>query len=219
MRARWASILVKVTRRRAAWRRPSSRSATLLRQRHHLQPHEDDDFAIRNLSEILASQEAASRVLSLLLAAVAAVSLVVGGIGIMNIMLVSVTERTREIGIRLAVGRAARRHPEPVPDRGRVRLAGGRPDRHRGRDRRLLRDRLRVPVERAGVAGRPSCPPSSSPPPSASSSATTRRARRPGSSRSRRSGMNEVMRKPSLSRRSSSSPVACAAGRGGHASP
>jgi putative ABC transport system permease protein len=76
----------------------------LLRQRHHLQPHDDDDFAVRNLSEILESQEAASRVLSLLLAAVASVSLVVGGIGIMNIMLVSVTERTREIGLRRAVG-------------------------------------------------------------------------------------------------------------------
>ena len=76
----------------------------LLRERHRLQPHEENDFAIRNLSEILASQEAASRVLSLLLAAVAAVSLVVGGIGIMNIMLVSVTERTREIGLRRAVG-------------------------------------------------------------------------------------------------------------------
>jgi putative ABC transport system permease protein len=76
----------------------------LLRQRHHLQSNEDDDFALRNLSEILESQEAASRVLSLLLAAVASVSLVVGGIGIMNIMLVSVTERTREIGLRRAVG-------------------------------------------------------------------------------------------------------------------
>ncbi|HJV58826.1 MAG TPA: ABC transporter permease [Methylomirabilota bacterium] len=76
----------------------------LLRQRHHLQPNQDDDFALRNLSEVLASQEASSRVLSLLLAAVAAVSLVVGGIGIMNIMLVSVTERTREIGLRRAVG-------------------------------------------------------------------------------------------------------------------
>ncbi len=77
---------------------------TLLRQRHHLQPGQDDDFTLRNLSDILASQEAASRVLSLLLAAIASVSLVVGGIGIMNIMLVSVTERTREIGLRRAVG-------------------------------------------------------------------------------------------------------------------
>jgi putative ABC transport system permease protein len=76
----------------------------LLRQRHHLQPNDDDDFTVRNLSEILQSQEAASRVLTLLLAAVASVSLVVGGIGIMNIMLVSVTERTREIGLRRAVG-------------------------------------------------------------------------------------------------------------------
>ncbi|HXJ83022.1 MAG TPA: ABC transporter permease [Candidatus Methylomirabilis sp.] len=76
----------------------------LLRQRHHLQPSDDDDFTVRNLAEILQSQEAASRVLSLLLAAVASVSLVVGGIGIMNIMLVSVTERTREIGLRRAVG-------------------------------------------------------------------------------------------------------------------
>jgi putative ABC transport system permease protein len=76
----------------------------LLRQRHHLQAGQDDDFTLRNLSELVESQEAASRVLSLLLAAIASVSLVVGGIGIMNIMLVSVTERTREIGLRRAVG-------------------------------------------------------------------------------------------------------------------
>ncbi len=76
----------------------------LLRQRHHIQPGRDDDFTIRNISELLESQQAASRVLSLLLAAIASVSLVVGGIGIMNIMLVSVTERTREIGLRRAVG-------------------------------------------------------------------------------------------------------------------
>ena len=76
----------------------------LLRQRHHLQPQEDDDFTIRNLEEIFAAQETSSRVMALLLAIVASVSLVVGGIGIMNIMLVSVTERTREIGLRQAVG-------------------------------------------------------------------------------------------------------------------
>jgi putative ABC transport system permease protein len=76
----------------------------LLRQRHRLQPGQDDDFSLRNLEEIAATQEASSRVLALLLAAGASVSLVVGGIGIMNIMLVSVTERTREIGLRMAVG-------------------------------------------------------------------------------------------------------------------
>jgi len=76
----------------------------LLRQRMKVQPGADDPFTIRNLTEILQAQEAASRVLTLLLGAVASVSLLVGGIGIMNIMLVSVTERTREIGLRMAVG-------------------------------------------------------------------------------------------------------------------
>ena len=80
----------------------------LLRQRHRLQPGAEDDFSLRNLAELMAAQEAASRVLALLLAAVASVSLVVGGIGIMNIMLVSVTERTREIGLRMAVGARTR---------------------------------------------------------------------------------------------------------------
>jgi putative ABC transport system permease protein len=76
----------------------------LLRQRHRLQPYHEDDFNLRNLAEVLQSQEASSRVLTILLAAIASVSLLVGGIGIMNIMLVSVTERTREIGLRMAVG-------------------------------------------------------------------------------------------------------------------
>ena len=80
----------------------------LLRQRHRLSPGADDDFSLRNLAEFMAAQEASSRVLALLLAAVASVSLVVGGIGIMNIMLVSVTERTREIGLRMAVGARTR---------------------------------------------------------------------------------------------------------------
>jgi putative ABC transport system permease protein len=76
----------------------------LLRDRHHLQPGTDDDFSIRNLSEIAQASQEGTRTLTTLLAAIAAVSLLVGGIGIMNIMLVSVTERTREIGLRMAVG-------------------------------------------------------------------------------------------------------------------
>ena len=76
----------------------------LLRQRHRLQPGQEQTFLVSNLAEAADVQATATRTLSLLLAAVASVSLVVGGIGIMNIMLVTVTERTREIGLRLAVG-------------------------------------------------------------------------------------------------------------------
>ncbi len=80
----------------------------LLRDRHRLAPGADDDFSIRNLSELASAQQEGTRTLTTLLAAIAAVSLLVGGIGIMNIMLVSVTERTREIGVRMAVGARAR---------------------------------------------------------------------------------------------------------------
>ena len=76
----------------------------LLRQRHRLTAAQEDDFLLRNLADIAATRDASSRTMSWLLAAIATVSLLVGGIGIMNIMLVSVTERTREIGLRLAVG-------------------------------------------------------------------------------------------------------------------
>lgn len=76
----------------------------LLRQRHKLSPRQENDFTVRNLTQMLQTAEQSTKVMTLLLGAIASVSLVVGGIGIMNIMLVSVTERTREIGIRMAVG-------------------------------------------------------------------------------------------------------------------
>ena len=76
----------------------------LLRQRHRLGPFQDDDFMVHNLSEIAEAAESTSRIMSYLLSGIAAISLLVGGIGIMNIMLVAVSERTREIGIRMAIG-------------------------------------------------------------------------------------------------------------------
>ncbi|HET8937078.1 MAG TPA: ABC transporter permease [Polyangiales bacterium] len=76
----------------------------LLRERHHIGPDQDDDFSLRSLSEMASAQQEGTKTLTTLLASIAAVSLLVGGIGIMNIMLVSVTERTREIGLRMAVG-------------------------------------------------------------------------------------------------------------------
>src|SRR5205085_1382403 len=80
----------------------------LLRQRHNIRQGRDDDFTVRTQQEIADTQTAAADVMTGLLAAIASVSLVVGGIGIMNIMLVSVTERTREIGTRMAVGARGR---------------------------------------------------------------------------------------------------------------
>lgn len=79
-------------------------AAAILRDRHHLRPEQDDDFNVRNPEDIIQAQLEASKTLNVLLIAIASISLVVGGIGIMNVMLVSVTERTREIGVRVAVG-------------------------------------------------------------------------------------------------------------------
>jgi putative ABC transport system permease protein len=80
------------------------RITALLRQRHRIAPSKDDDFRVRNMAEFMNARADTSKAMSLLLMAVASISLIVGGIGIMNIMLVSVTERTREIGLRMAVG-------------------------------------------------------------------------------------------------------------------
>jgi putative ABC transport system permease protein len=88
-----------------------SEIAGILRQRHNLRPGQEDDFNVRNLTDVAEAAEATTRVMTILLGSIAGVSLLVGGIGIMNIMLVSVTERTREIGIRMAVG-ARSKHVE-----------------------------------------------------------------------------------------------------------
>jgi putative ABC transport system permease protein len=79
-------------------------ATAVLRDRHHLRAEEEDDFNIRNPEDIIQAQLDASKTLTILLIAIASVSLIVGGIGIMNVMLVSVTERTREIGVRVSVG-------------------------------------------------------------------------------------------------------------------
>src|SRR3989442_967677 len=96
------SISVKV-RQGEDMTEAESQIRALLRQRHRLQPNQDDDFSLRNLSEVLQTQEESTRVMTYLLAAIASVSLLVGGIGIMNIMLVSVTERTREISMMFMI--------------------------------------------------------------------------------------------------------------------
>jgi putative ABC transport system permease protein len=97
------SIFVKV-RAAGLMKAAEQEIREVLRQQHRLQPYQGDDFILKNLPEEFQAEEASSRALTMLLATIASVSLVVGGIGIMNIMLVSVTERTREIGLRMAVG-------------------------------------------------------------------------------------------------------------------
>jgi len=77
---------------------------SILRQRHKIQRNQEDDFSVRNITQSLQARQESSRIMTFLLGAIASISLIVGGIGIMNIMLVSVTERTKEIGIRMAVG-------------------------------------------------------------------------------------------------------------------
>jgi putative ABC transport system permease protein len=100
----WVQLIMVATTSEQVNASVQSAISALLRQRHHLRTGEDDDFIIRTPNEMAQTSEAAASTMTMLLGAVGAVSLVVGGIGIMNIMLVSVTERTREIGVRMAVG-------------------------------------------------------------------------------------------------------------------
>ena len=116
-------------------RRGRGRSRVLLRVRHKIEPGEPDDFMVRTLEEMAGVRTQATQTMTTLLAGIAGVSLLVGGIGIMNIMLVSVTERTREIGIRMAIGAQRPRRPAAVPGRGGRAQPARRRHRHRARVR------------------------------------------------------------------------------------
>ncbi len=108
MRTTWLqSIVIKAVNAERV-EEAEEQITALLRQRHRIGPERDDDFNVRNLSDIADAATTTARVMAVLLGSVASISLLVGGIGIMNIMLVSVTERTREIGIRMAVGARSR---------------------------------------------------------------------------------------------------------------
>ena len=113
---------------------------TILRRNHKLQADDEDDFTIRSQQELSSMLNSTTDLMTTLLACIAGISLVVGGIGIMNIMYVSVTERTREIGLRMSVGRrAGHRHPRPVPHRGHPHQHHGRTDRRGDRLRSVVR--------------------------------------------------------------------------------
>ena len=100
----WVNIIMVSAKSKQDTALAQNQITALLRQRHHIPPHKPNDFYVRNLTQIAQTAGSSAQIFTILLAAVAAVSLLVGGIGIMNIMLVSVTERTKEIGIRMAVG-------------------------------------------------------------------------------------------------------------------
>lgn len=100
----WVNFIMGSAVSQEAIKPAQTQIAGLLRERHHLRPDEDDDFMVSSPTDLAETQAQSGRIMTLLLASIASVSLLVGGIGIMNIMLVSVTERTREIGVRMAVG-------------------------------------------------------------------------------------------------------------------
>jgi len=100
----WLSYVMVSAKSQQASYAAQEQITSLLRDRHRIQRGQDDDFSVRNLADVAQLADQSSQVLTMLLASIASVSLLVGGIGIMNIMLVSVTERTREIGIRIAIG-------------------------------------------------------------------------------------------------------------------
>ncbi len=100
----WVNVILASAQSSAAINDAEQQITEVLRSRHHLQTWEPNDFTVRTQTDIATAAESTSRVLTILLASIASVSLIVGGIGIMNIMLVSVTERTREIGIRMSIG-------------------------------------------------------------------------------------------------------------------
>jgi putative ABC transport system permease protein len=102
---RW--IMVSAVSREASYA-AQQQITGLLRDRHRIRPGQDDDFMVRNLADMAELADQQARLFTILLASIASISLLVGGIGIMNIMLVSVTERTREIGIRMAIGATER---------------------------------------------------------------------------------------------------------------
>ncbi len=157
----------------------------LLRERHHIREGESDDFTIRDMTEMSNTLSSTTQLMTNLLLCVAMISLVVGGVGIMNIMLVSVTERTREIGLRMAVGARARDILRQFLVEAVVLVPGRRRGGHPSRPRRLA-----ARADAAALAGRRprrrrSPPPWSSPPPWASSSASIPPGRPRGWTRSR----------------------------------
>ena len=124
----------------------------LLRDRHRIRTGQDDDFFVRNLADMADLADQNARLFTILLASIASISLLVGGIGIMNIMLVSVTERTREIGIRMAIGATEGRCSAAVPDRSRRAQRGGRRHRNSVRHGSFLPDYADPGMARAGFS-------------------------------------------------------------------